>query len=500
MKKRLPKFVSLFVPVAFTAVMLPMPLTSLDGVGVGSSAYAAPLADDATEDILVMNDGRELHGKILEEKGDAIVFQFVHRSSNIRTKITYRLSEIAEIHRDVPLDEDEAETTTPKRKRRGATSRPDDEEEETRTYGAHRAAVDADAPSFYIVPMKGQMGTDVHTSVYEKMLDDIHEQDPDIIVIEMDCKDNEDVLYSMIGREEMGRADFDEFRKLVNLFRDDLREYRQVIWIKDSVGVSSAVALAWDELYMTPTARLAGLVSARDQTGFDRWSDEDVRGKMTAAFMSWVKGFLEYGGYSLVLADAMVQPKYSLSGTWKGREVEWSLDTKGEYIVDSSDEHTTNFRAKHAEDLCISDGTAENLDDLALLLGIREYRKLDSESVRIFEGYVEDWRRAFKNCRTWYLEYQQFRGWATGEDTLKYLGQAKSRLDRIVSAIDRYPAVETRAASDYGIRRDQIEHEIELIKETIRGIRQSKRGAGGGGGGRTPPGGRPGRGGGGGGR
>jgi hypothetical protein len=475
--------------------MLPMPIAPLDGAGLTSTAYAAPVLEE-TEDILVMTDGRQLHGKILEEKGDAIVFQLVHKSSSIKTTVTYLLEEIAEIHRDVPLETDEAADERPTRTKRRATSRPDEDDEPKRTYGAHRAHVDASAPSFYIVPMRGQMGTDVHTDVYEKMLDDIHEQKPDIIVIEMDCKDSEDMLYSMIGREEMGRADFDEFRELVNLFRDDLREYRQVVWIKDSVGVSSAVALVWDELYMTPSARLAGLVSARNQTGFDRWSDDDVRGKMTAAFMSWVKGFLEYGGYSLVLADAMVQPKYSLSGTWKGREVIWSLDTKGEYIVDSSDEHTTNFRAKHAEDLCISDGTAENLDDLALLLGIREYRKLDSESVRIFDKYVEDWRRAFENCRTWYLEYDQFRGWATGEDTLKYLGQAKNRLEKILAAMDRYAAVETRVASDYGFQRFQLETEIELIKERIRALRQANRRGGGGGGGRTPPGGRPGRGGG----
>ncbi|MCP3904762.1 MAG: hypothetical protein GY715_14135 [Planctomycetes bacterium] len=485
MKKRLPKFMRLFVPVALATFVLPVPL---DGLGLEPSAIAAPVEE--TEDILVMDDGRELHGKILEEKGDSIVFQLVHKASNIRTRVTYLLEEIAEIHRDVAIAGEAEETThKPTRRKRRATSRPDEDEPE-RTYGAHRAHVDADAPSFYIIPMKGQMGTDVHTDVYREMLDDIHATKPDILVIEMDCKDNEDVLYSLIGREEMGRADFDEFRELINLFRDDLREYRQVIWIKDSVGVSSAVALVWDELYMTPEARLAGLVSARDQTGFDAWSDEDVRGKMTAAFMSWVKGFLEYGGYSLELADAMVQPKYSLSGTWKGREVIWSLDTKGEYIVDSSEDHTSNFRAKTAEDLCISDGTAANLDDLALLLGIREYRKLDSEAERIFEDYREDWRRTYANCHTWLQDYNQFMGWASGEDTLPYLGKAKKCLERVVAAMDRYEAVETRLGSD-GVRRFSLEIQIEQMKERMRGLRQrGRRGRGGTG----PPGGRPGSG------
>jgi hypothetical protein len=243
-------------------------------------------------------------------------------------------------------------------------------------------------------------------------------------------------------------------------------------------------------MYMHPKGRLGGL-RVLQNLGFEKWADQDVRGKMTAAFMSWVKGFLEYGGYSLVLADAMVRPQFSLSGSWKGREVEWRLDGSGEYLVDNSDKETVSFRAKSAEDLCISSGTAETVDDLALLLGVREYRILDGKAEAIFDDHSEEWRRALENCLTWYQDFQQFSGWASGDDAVKYLGQAKGRLEKILAAIERYQAVETRIGQ-YGIRKFDIETQIEVMKERLRAMRQGQRGGGGGRGpsGRGPNGGR----------
>ena len=83
-------------------------------------------------------------------------------------------------------------------------------EETTRSYGARRVtAEDADVPSFYVVPMSGQMGTDVSLSVYEDMLDDIREHDSDYLIIHMQCRDTEDRLVSRIAQQDRGldRAD-----------------------------------------------------------------------------------------------------------------------------------------------------------------------------------------------------------------------------------------------------------------------------------------------------
>jgi hypothetical protein len=230
---------------------------------------------------------------------------------------------------------------------------------------------------------------------------------------------------------------------------------------------------------MKPGARLGGIAGAA--SNFDFVQDEEVHAKFREGYMGWLKGFAEYGGHSHDLIDAMVLPEFKLSASWKGRDVTWRLDTKGEYIVDDNEEATTEFKARTAENFCISKGTVETMDDLALMLGVREYRLLESEAERIHEKYKEDWRRAYDNCKEWYLDYQQALGWANGEDALKYLGKAKGLLERILAALDRYKAIETRLAMEYGVQRGQIVVEIEKLKEQIRALRRTGRGGAGGG-------------------
>lgn len=460
---------------------------------VPTIAQAAPEDEkttETTEDVIHMLDGRDLHGKILEEKGDAIIFEFHDRKIGIKTKLTLLREEIAKIRRDVPLADAPEGKTDKEPRRRAATSQP---EEPERSYGARRhTSADADVPSFYVVPMSGQMGTDVSFDVYEEMLDDIREHDPDFLVIEMDCKDSEDRLTSRVEQGDRGRDDsnfLDMYRDVVKLFRTELSDIPQILWIEDSVGISSVVAMSWKDLYMKPNARLGGIAGAARNFGVQ---DEEVRAKYREAYMGWLKGFAEYGGYDFALIDAMVIPDMTLSATWRGRDVTWSLDTSGEYVVDSSDKRTANFSAKHAENFCISQGTAESLDDLALLKGIREYRVCEGDSEAIFEDYKEDWRRRFENCREWYLEYEKFRGWASGEDTVKYLGRAKQMLEKILSAARANKAVEFRIMTDYGLRTIQLETQIEQINEQLRAMRGQQRGGRGGRGGGTG-GGRPGR-------
>jgi len=448
---------------------------------------AAPAdAPQATEDIIYMSDGRVLHGQIISETRTQVVFQLIDTVSNSSAKMTIAMEDVATIERDVPLSGAEAEhaaaATTDKP---AATTEATEPKQEARTYGALRASADAkDIPSFYILPIKGQMGTDVNVAIYEKVKKDIVANKPDVLILQVECRDTEDALYSTVGKEEEGLADMDEYRKIVNLFHDDpdLRPIRQVVWITDSVGVASILAMSWKDIYMQPAARLGGMVAAKDQTGFDGWADEDVRGKMTAAFMAWIKGFLLSGGYSYELADAMVQPKFSLSATWHGREVKWSLNTDGEYVVDSKDKKTAEFRAKTAEDFCISKGTAETIEDLALLLGYREFRVLDSNGQKMVEGYIEDWRRSFDNVQTWMKDYQQYLGWASGDETLQWLGKAKGRLEQVLSAMEQYKAVEIRCGRDLGLRKLNVIVMIEQLKEKIRALKDRPSGGAGGGG------------------
>ncbi|MHC4106793.1 MAG: Clp protease/crotonase-like domain-containing protein [Planctomycetota bacterium] len=444
-------------------------------LGLGRGILAGSDSDAETEDILYMVDGRELHGHILDETATAVTFELIDRRVNIRTKITFSKADISQIHRDVPL---EAPAAEPERARKPAgastTSAPD-----RTAWGRSRGpADDARLPALYIVPMRGQMGTDIHPSIYEEVAEDIREAKPDVIIFRMNCSDQDDLMIPLNEATERGLFMHHEFRELLDLFKDDLGDFRQVMWIEDSIGFSSLVAMGWHELYMTPTARLGGL--RRVSLMAEGWSDTDVAAKMMAAWTGIGKSFLEYGNYAMELGDAMMRPEQKLSASFRGREVVWSLTDAGEYLVDNDKEKTANFNAKLAEDLGVSDGTVENLDDLAFLLGYREYRVISEEEGSPAKAYVEDWRRTFENTKTWWADYFQHTGWATGDETLKWLGRAKNDVERIIRAMERYEAVEIRWRTDLGTQKVQLEILVEQLKEQIRALKDSRGGGVGG--------------------
>ena len=439
--------------------------------------------DPRTEDIVYMADGRVLHGQILSETSAQVIFQYIDRKLNLQTKLTLARENIDRIDRDVPIDDPiETKAKVPSRSKSATT-----QTEEWSGYGHFRADSDAEnVPSFYFVPMKGQMGTDITASIYKELVDDIREVDPDVIIIVMNSADYADTFATAIGEAEPGdisRPEFDDYKEIVSIFHDDLEEYRQVLWVQDAVGIASTVALAWEELYMTPDARLGGMRMVIELTGADKWTDDDIRAKMMAAWMGSAKSLLEYGGYAYELADAMMYAPNMLSASFKGREVLWTLDEAGEFVIDNDDEKTAEFRAKAAEDLLISDGTAETLDDLALLLGFREYRVVDEYAKKVVDGYRKGWRSAYSNAVVSWKDYQQYMGWASGEDALQYLGRAKRMIERIIKAMDRYPPVELKWKQEMGSDKFQLEMLVEQLKQRIRALRQQRGTRGGGGGG-----------------
>jgi hypothetical protein len=171
----------------------------------------------------------------------------------------------------------------------------------------------------------------------------------------------------------------------------------------------------------------------------------------------------------------MLWPDTVLYASFKGREVLWSHEG-GEFVVDDDDEATVGFRSKVAEDLLISDGTVESLDDLAFLLGYREYNEVGASGQEIVNDYIDRWHKMFDKTKEWYQDYQQHMGWATGNETIRYLGRAKSDLERIIRAMDQYEAVEARWRRDFGMSKFQLEIQVEQMKEQLQALRAGRGG------------------------
>jgi len=496
----------LVAAVALSAMALALTTTDLlaQQQPASEAKGASPkAAATATEDVVYMRDGRVLHGKVLAQTSRGVSFEYHDANLKIKTTLNLAPEDIAEIQRDVPVkgaapaEADDASADSAADADADVPMPASGKAVDYKpSYGAAKFETnDPNVPSIYIVPMHGQFGTDVRAEVYKPVIEDIKKNKPDMVVLDIRAADSfppelmHPTGYDMNPVDpalERGMLEFENYRELVHMFRDELSaalpKTRQVVWITDSDGISAVVAMAWPSIYMKSKARFGGLITVLEQSGAASHADSDVRAKMMAAWLGIATSFLEKGGYSGALAAAMLDPTKKLSGSWRGRQVDWMLNSNGEYLVDDSDRHTVDFVAKSAEDFCLSQGTADELDDLALLLNYREYRLIDSRQDDLTLGYVADWRRVFADCQQKLKDYTKHLGWASGDDTLRYLGRAKKDLEDVLKGMNKYKAVEIRLGTDFGLDRVTLITYIEQLGERIRAMQRSggNRGAGGG--------------------
>jgi hypothetical protein len=351
------------------------------------------------------------------------------------------------------------------------------------------------SPKVYVFPMDGQMGTDISEPIFKTLIEDVKKQKPDIVVLRLKSADVDRINHLRNDNpNEFGLVnEITTYRDMVKSVHDELRDLPQVMWVEDAVGVSGLAALAWQRMYMKSDARLGGLNQFKDMVEA-QWQDADVRSKMVAAWTGIMKGLVQLGRHPDTLADAMIFAERTLSVNFEGRGAKWVGDTSGTWVVDSSEERAVRFEAPVAEEILLSDGTADTLDDLVFLLGYREYTKVDTGE-KLAKQYTDDWRKGMKNVLEWMEEASQT------DDDIAGLGRRKSFYEKVLAALKAFPVIEKRREiAGNGINRQAIEGAIDDIKKDIQRQRDAEKqgrqgGGGGGGGGRGLGGGgmRPGR-------
>ncbi len=333
----------------------------------------------------------------------------------------------------------------------------------------------------YVIPFTGQMGTDIHPSIYQEIVEDANEVKPDIVVFRLSSADVDTNFHiENDDRREQGLwQDIEVYRDLMLDIKNglDVPEDRQVMWIEDAVGASTLLAMSWPTVYMTEGARLWGFDAV--QRFADGWSDPDVRAKMYAAWVGIATGFPQAGGHPIALSQAMIEPQHKLGVKFEGRNTIWSDALDGVvWEIDGSDKAVARFDSDSAENVMLSQGTVTDLDDLIFLLGYREFDQANS-GVELHERYVEAWRRTYERCQEWLKDIRD-RGGSTVQD----LGAQRNLWENILGGMRRYPAVEARLKRETGMGTFEVETEIEKIKEGIRRARQNGRDNGGRGGSR----------------
>ena len=334
----------------------------------------------------------------------------------------------------------------------------------------------------YVVPMglkdKGQFGLDIHPQVYEQIAKDITEKRPDIVVFVLNSADIDSVRYLGDDPRKFGIFDDDGIRKMSRNLKEVIEKVgaEPIMIVRDAVGYSALLGLSWPNMYMTDSARLMGLERIQERTNV---ADPEVRAKFREAFVGICNGFLISGGYDPAIGLAMMREDKMLSASFKGRDIVWSDDAKGTWVVDGSTERiTAHFTSEMAEELGLSDGTVSDddatmIEDLMYQRGIRSFERMPLGGEVLVREYIEGWRKGLADCAKSYPQYQEAMGDAQGKDEKKNLTKAKGILEKVLSIIKKYPAVAIKLNQEFGLSKLEVETELLRLQERIRGLSKS---------------------------
>lgn len=337
-------------------------------------------------------------------------------------------------------------------------------------------------PNVYVIPMEGYMGVDIHPIVYDKILKDVKEKKPDLVVFRLSSSDGRGTEKYMEAVNEAQKEDkidprrlasgITDYRDLAAKLRTELASVPTVMYVQDSRGVSSVYALAWPYMFMSPDARIAGLDIVASLGG---GNDADIKAKMFSAWTGIAKGILELGGRPQELCDALVRPDRKLSADIDGRSTKWRSDTLGSwYVIDSTDEVSARFSSKVAEDTGLADGVAVDMPDLMYLLGYPEYTLVDSGE-KIFRDTNAAWRKRYRESKKWMEDFQE-----PMEDE-RDLAKRKQILEKMLANFKQSPQFARMWEWTRGLSEDQLKLLIEQLTEQIRAYQKQKQSTSGGG-------------------
>ncbi|MBC8309215.1 MAG: hypothetical protein ISR75_05770 [Phycisphaerales bacterium] len=342
---------------------------------------------------------------------------------------------------------------------------------------------ESEGTSILIIPMDGQMHTDIRADLYKGLTERIKEANPDLIIVELYSRDRKNNFAYLMGYgdpNEFNPFNDNDLVDIAKVFQIQLKDIPQVLWVKDSSGASTVLSFSWPIMYMSEGAFLRATTQVADFNNIDA---EDTRGKIREFRTIHSKIVAEYGDRSHALVRAFVDPDVPLSGTWKGQKVVWEENTLGDFKVDQGEDDMPQLTAITATELDISKGIVASIQDVLLAQGIRgDYHIVGKDITAEIIKNKEDWRKKLERAHELWNDALQFEEWAGSADARKNRMNELRSLKQLLNILEKSTPVEVRMRRPFrpGVT-------IPYLKQRIKGVEQlleDMKGGGGRGGGR----------------
>jgi ATP-dependent protease ClpP protease subunit len=304
---------------------------------VMAALTAAAWAGAARGDMLVGRNGVIIDGKIISRDAVSITFQSDTGGQMLINPVNVARVIVADAHGAVALDAGKAKPADPV----GWKIPPE-------PAAPPVCAPPAGKPTYYLIPLHGEVGRTVLAGALEKSLADAVARKPSVIVLDVD---------SPGGLVE-------EARRIIKVLHKYNRKARIVALADKDLSAAAILTLAVKEIYVKSSGTIGAATSFVPGVQLSAKVEE----KMQSAWRASARNSAEEGGHEPLLAEAMIDNDFQLHlEKVNGKPV--VKEGPGERVLCRKGKILT-LTCREAVDCGLAAGEADDLDELAEALNM----------------------------------------------------------------------------------------------------------------------------------
>jgi hypothetical protein len=422
--KTAPVLRSLFLLVS---ACLLMAVVAPPGVALADKAQAGAAAG-RTIDILYLTDGRQITGNIISENDDEVVIEIV--IANIPpVERTFPRSRIVHIEYDQPRDGGVDEDLIIE----------DD-------------SIDPDAVPVVLLNLEGRFGFDISHTPVREALEAAERTDAEYVIVKLNCRE---------GNSFSLQAVFDVFADYIH---DEWQDSGPdvVFWVQTALEGAGLLPFVDEDIYFTRDGVMGGITNFDDSIR-GAPATEMIIEKWVSATMGHVEGIAIKGGYDTRLVKAMILEEYVLSVDLEGGQPIYHEDMSGEFLLTDSGEgdqedsiseggttagsivrnDVLNLDDEMAYRLRVSDGTADSVEQLMDLLGVRKYRLIEGKPQKELARWSEGIDRDVPRIQDRMRDIERRMGQVNGDyrERTRQRGAILREIEEVMALVRRYEEV-----------------------------------------------------------
>lgn len=226
---------------------------------------------------------------------------------------------------------------------------------------SHADAQDAapgEPQTYFVIPIKGVIGRHFTAARMQAYLKDAERLKPTVIVLELDTAGGE----------------INDAERIVDLIIAH-KHLRFAAFVRKALSAGATITLACEKIFVAESATIGGAVSySVGADGMPQSLPADVAEKFQSVWRAVCRKAAEHGGHPSLLAEAMVDPAFSLTMREEQGKLIFERDGQGKLLKAKG--RILTLTAREAVDCKLAEAMVPGLHAVGQHLGMREWQEL----------------------------------------------------------------------------------------------------------------------------